>query len=121
MLKSINPKTEYTYAIVGQEETVITYTAQSGAAMYAFSGDLLFNHMIDTCVTKITEIAIDMEVEVGTKEEPKTEVQCVEFKEFIPSEHKEVKLSKILPTAICNSLATRIWNISQISKVESGE
>ena len=121
MLKSINPKETWDFSSMLCPETVFTYKARAGSAAFARNADLLYDDMVNTCITKITNIAIHITTKVTKDEKEVEETNLVEFKEYIPSEHKEVLLSKVLPTVLCTNLGDKIYTASMISEKESGE
>lgn len=127
MLKCINPKKTWEYHPANMEDTIFEYKALTGASVISSMGaDALFNHMIDSCVLSITNI----ELEVRKRDEKgrftknadgEYETEMLQFELFEPKSYPEIKLSQVLPSTICNALGSAIWEVSKISKVESGE
>ena len=120
MLKSIDPNEIYEFSPAGAEDTVISFHAMSGSAMSGVTGDVLFDIMIDRCVTTILNINVKVIVEKAS-EDKEAVWERVDFCEFIPKEHPEVNVHDILPSTVCNALGSKIWAVSHLSKTESGE
>lgn len=126
MLKSIDPKQTFEFNPAGLTDTVFTFHAMSGARISTSMGaDALFDCMIDTCVISVSniEVSVYKRDDQGNpiKEDEGYVYENVQFELFEPKKYPEVKLSQVLPTTICNTLGSLIWEISKITKVELGE
>lgn len=118
MFKSIDPNHTETWSSPQHPDTVFTVRAFTGVHM-AFTSNSIMNQALDECVTEVSNFAVYLPVLDTEGEKIGTELK--EFDVFKPSEHPAVKMSKILGHTMATRVFNLIWDMTTLSKEESGE
>lgn len=127
IFKSLDPNRRETWVSPQHPDTVFTVRAFTGVHM-AFTSDSVMNQALNECVVQVTNFAAYVPV-VGADGKPYRdkegkltgETRLVEFEVFNPSEHPTVRMSKVLGHTMSTGIFNLIWDMTTLSREESGE